>query len=67
MPVHIEELISEVTVLDGELPLSQAQLDKIADYVIAKLDQRSRDQRLSAEATMLGAGSRPGRAGRGGV
>lgn len=49
MPVQIGEVDNEVTVLDGELPLSEAQLRRIADDVHRRLrqDQR-RDQRLDA-------------------
>ncbi len=59
MPVHVEELVSEVTVLDGELPLTQDQLDRIAEYVIAQWEQRSRDRQRSRDATELRATSEP--------
>jgi hypothetical protein len=57
--VHIEEMVTEVTVVDGELPLTQAQLEKIADFVIARLEQRRRDAARSREATALRPMSEP--------
>ncbi len=53
MPVHVEQLTSEVVVLDGDLPLSEEQLEKVADFVIRKLDQRTMDGRLAQEATSV--------------
>ena len=33
MPFHIEEVTSEVTVLDGDMPLSEAQVEKLVKLV----------------------------------
>jgi len=57
--VHIEEMVSEVTVVDGDLPLTHAQLEKIADFVIARIDQRKRDREQGKAATRLRPMSEP--------
>lgn len=59
MPVHVEEMVTEVTVVDGDLPLTKAQLDKIADYVIACLEQRKKDRAMGQAATALRPMSEP--------
>jgi hypothetical protein len=57
--VHVEEMVTEVTVVEGELPLTQAQLEKIADFVIARFEHRKRDVVLSRQATALRPMSEP--------
>jgi hypothetical protein len=53
MAVHVEEMVSEVTVVGGELPLTEAQLERIADFVMARIDQRERDRAMARAATQL--------------
>ena len=53
MPVHIEEMTSDVTVMGGELPLSQPQIEKLVQVVLARLDEKQRDRRQFREATTL--------------
>ena len=67
MSVHVEEMVTEVTVVDGELPLTQAQLEKVADFVIACLERRERDAQRSREATSLRPTSEPPTPGAGGT
>jgi hypothetical protein len=40
MPVHIEDMTSEVGVLDGELPLSEAQLEHLTEILLEHLERR---------------------------
>ena len=67
MAVHVEEMVTEVTVVDAELPLTRQQLDKIADYVIASLEQRDRDRAMGRAATALRPTSQPQPSGAGEV
>lgn len=53
MPVHVEELTSEVTVAEGELPLTPEQIEKLVRLVLARLDARGRDAERAGEATRL--------------
>jgi hypothetical protein len=53
MPVHVEELSSEVTVMDGEMPLSPAQVDRLVKLVIARLDERKKSASQRREATEM--------------
>ena len=59
MPVHIEEMSSEVTVFDGELPLSPAQLERLIQIVIQRLEHKKRTERQHQEATKLRPQSAP--------
>jgi len=43
MPLHIESLTTEVTVLDGNFPLSEAQVEKLVQIVLTRLQQKARD------------------------
>jgi hypothetical protein len=51
--VRIEEMTSEVAVFDGEVPLSEAQLDKVARLVIRRIEAQQRSQKWTREATQL--------------
>lgn len=53
MPFHIEQVTSEVTVLDGDLPLTEAQLEKLVRLIIRRLDDKTRNAALSHEATAI--------------
>ncbi len=66
MPVHVEQLTSEVVVLDGDLPLSEEQLEKVADFVIRKLDQRTLDGKLAKDSTSVRTMAEPKPHGEGG-
>lgn len=53
MPVHIERLTSQVSVQDGDLSLTPAQVDKLVALVISKLEERAREAQRSRAATKL--------------
>lgn len=53
MPVHIETMNSEVGILDSDLPLSEAQLDKLTRLVLERLERQQRAAERSREATTL--------------
>jgi hypothetical protein len=54
MPVHINELTSEVAIGAGELPLSPQQLEKLINLVLRRIAEKDRQARLTKEATKLG-------------
>lgn len=56
MPVHIEEMESEVIAVDGELPLSEAQLERLVAAVAKRLEGKRRE----AEKRRAAAELRPG-------
>jgi hypothetical protein len=53
MPLHIERLTSEVTLQDGELSLTPAQVERLAALVINKLEERAREASRIQAATKL--------------
>ncbi len=53
MPVHISELTSEVAIMSSDLPLSQAQVDKLVNLVIRRMGEKQRQTQLTREATEL--------------
>jgi hypothetical protein len=50
VPIFIEELSAQVTMHPGEVPLTPAQLDQIADHVLRRLAERQRNERRSRSA-----------------
>lgn len=42
MPVHIGELNTKVTVVEGDLPLTPRQIDALVTIVVARLDELKR-------------------------
>ena len=59
MPIHIEEMKTEVTALDGELPLTERQIERLVNIVIKRLDGVEREARKSQAATALKRGAAP--------
>lgn len=59
MALHVEDLVSEVAVFDGDLPLSEAQTEKLVRLVLARLAEKDRDARRTREATSLRATATP--------
>ena len=53
MPVHIEEMTSDVTVIEGELPMTAMQIDKLAKAVMGRIGQWAREAEGNREATQL--------------
>jgi len=53
MPVHIEEMNVEMQVSDGELPLSEAQIERLIKLVLARLERKQRNREGTREATSL--------------
>ena len=53
MPVHIEEMANEVTVVAGDLPLTEAQIEKLVQMVIKRLADKHLDAGRVKEATKL--------------
>jgi hypothetical protein len=53
MPIQIGELQSELHVVDGELPLSEAQLEQLVRRVIERIEARQREARWTRETTRI--------------
>ncbi|MBI3785378.1 MAG: hypothetical protein HY270_18455 [Deltaproteobacteria bacterium] len=53
MPVHVEEMTSEVTVLDGDLPMGKAQTEKLVQLVLKRLHDHQREGAKVRESTQL--------------
>jgi hypothetical protein len=53
MPVHIEEMNVDMQVTDGELPLTEAQIECLVKIVIAQLERKQRELGSVREATSL--------------
>lgn len=53
MPVHIERLTSDVSVQEGDLSLTPAQVEKLVALVISKLEDRARQAQRARAATKL--------------
>ena len=59
MPVHVEEMTTEVTVFDGELPLTEAQIAVLARRVMQCLTEEQRKERRRSASTSLRRESAP--------
>lgn len=60
MPVHIGQMTSEMTLIDGDMPLTAAQVEKLVQIVLQRLEQQQRSQRQGREATAIRNESTPG-------
>lgn len=59
MPMHIEEMSSEVTVFEGDLPLSEKQTEVLVRKVMARLAEDEKARRQRSAATELRSGATP--------
>lgn len=59
MPVHVENMTTEVTLLDADLPLSEAQVEKLVKLILRRLEQNMKEGESSHEATTLRRTARP--------
>jgi hypothetical protein len=53
MPIHVEQINTEVTAQGGELPWSHAQIDMLVRLVIERLAQKERDERAIRDEARL--------------
>jgi hypothetical protein len=53
MSIHVEEMSSEVSVVEGELPLSAAQIERLVKMVIDRLARQQQNTERAREATRV--------------
>ncbi len=53
MPLHIEELFSEVTVIDADSFLTEAQKEMLVQLVLRRMGDKARDATRKGKATEL--------------
>jgi hypothetical protein len=53
MPVHIDEMTSDVSVVEGDFPLTDAQVEKLLKLVMKRLAEKQQDAHRFREATKL--------------
>jgi hypothetical protein len=59
MPLHIASVTADVTVIDGEAPLSDRHLAQIVNAVFQQLAAKERDDRRQHEATCIARSAQP--------
>lgn len=59
MPIYVDEIHSDLSVLDGEFPLDEAQLERLVQLVLRRLEERERATRQHSDATALRRDSAP--------
>lgn len=59
MPVHIQQLTSEVLPLEADLPLSAEQIERLIQLILRRLEQQQRSEQQQREAVALRTGSLP--------
>lgn len=53
MPVHVEEMSTEVTAMDGEIPLTEGQIERLVQIILKRLDDKLREARKAQDAVSL--------------
>lgn len=59
MPIHIGELQSEVEAVDGDLPLSATQIERLVALILRRLEQEQRARASAREASVIRRASAP--------
>ncbi|WP_086930817.1 hypothetical protein [Agarilytica rhodophyticola] len=53
MTVHIEEMTTEIAAIEGDLPLSSQQMDKLVALVLQRIDEQQRDDQAHNESATI--------------
>ena len=53
MPIHIEQMTSNVTALHGDLPLTEAQIEKLVKLIMKRLEENQHSKKQNQEATKI--------------
>ena len=53
MPVQIGEMESDVTVMDGEMPFNERQMERLVEMVCKRLEQKKREREQVNDSTAL--------------
>lgn len=53
MPVYVDEMITDVVAMADDLPLSDAQIEKVVALVVRRMEQHERLRRRMRQATSL--------------
>jgi hypothetical protein len=53
VPLDIDQINADVTMQDGELPITPQQMAKIVEHVLRCLEQRQRDQQHTQAVTTI--------------
>jgi hypothetical protein len=59
VPIYVDEMNSDVTVMDGDLPLNEAQIERLVRLVLKRLEETQRAARQHEAATTLRRDSAP--------
>jgi hypothetical protein len=57
MPIHVEEMTSNVEVFDGAMPLTEAQTEQLVRLVLQRLEQKQCEAQQRHEDTALRRGA----------
>jgi hypothetical protein len=53
VPIDVARFTTEVTVADGDMPLTPAQIEKLVALVARRVEERQRDRDRSREANAI--------------
>jgi hypothetical protein len=59
MPVEVGTFTTEVTVADGDLPLSGAQLEQLVRLVLRRVEEKQRAEKQTHDASAVRASAAP--------
>ncbi|CUS06227.1 protein of unknown function [Candidatus Promineifilum breve] len=60
MAVHVEQMTTEVVTAGGDLPLTEAQIERLVQLILRRLAEKERETRYSREANAIRTGVAPG-------
>ncbi len=53
MPIHIQKMTSDVLTFNGDLPLTEAQIEKLVKIIIKRIEESQRQNKQNREATTI--------------
>lgn len=59
MPIHVEQMNTDVSVVEGELPLGPAQLEKLVELVMNRIEEKQRGEEQLKASVKVQRGATP--------
>ncbi|MEM7335782.1 MAG: hypothetical protein AAF490_27135 [Chloroflexota bacterium] len=59
MSIYIQKMTDDVTLLDGDMPLSPKQIEQLVALILRRLEQNQETKNAHQEMTQLRSSARP--------
>lgn len=59
MPLHIDEMSSDISIFADDMPLTPQQINKLVQIIMFRLDEKEQDKKQGEATVMMRANANP--------